>query len=275
MVDYKGRILFFHGLTQTSQIFYSKTSGLRKKLNKIGYKCIYLNGPLRLTPSDLPFNDSLSKFDSAEVNDHEENSLRAWWLKSHLLNNNINIGPAIDTIKDYIDNNKIIDEPGFNQDENETDKALPIVGMIGFSQGAALVGLLMNKFNDIFNTSIKFVVLYSGFKVETDIQSGNVGLDHYYDSPKHQFKVLQVIGELDSVVEEKRGLNLYELTKDYCTLLRHPGGHFVPNSKIYVEQVTNWIIASTEEKVTEEEPPKKSEKDELDDILHMMDTIGK
>ena len=77
--NYKGKILFLHGYTQSASLFYAKTSALRKKLMKLGYKCVYLNGPYVLTPADLPSTDSLSKFGSSTKTD--EMTYRAWWVK--------------------------------------------------------------------------------------------------------------------------------------------------------------------------------------------------
>ena len=76
----QGKILFLHGYTQSASLFYAKTSALRKKLIKLGYKCVYLNGPYVLTPADLPTTDSLSKFGSATT-DTDDVTYRAWWVK--------------------------------------------------------------------------------------------------------------------------------------------------------------------------------------------------
>lgn len=283
MPAYKGRVLFFHGYTQSSLIFYAKTSALRKKLIKLNYKCIYLNGPYKLTPADFPSNDVLSKFNSVPVSDDGDTNLRAWWVKPNKLNENVLMDSSFDTIKDYIDNNKLIEDEDLVQKLDDDDKNLPVMGLIGFSQGSALIGLIMNKFNRLFNTDLKFVILYSGFKLNTSEGSGNESYNHYYDIDqkseefkKNNFRVLHVHGELDTVVSEERAMTLYKYSKDYSDLLRHPGGHFVPNSKIYVEQVTNWISQSSarQPEADGEQKPKPKEEN-LDDLLEMMDNIGK
>lgn len=291
MPPYKGRVLFFHGYTQSSLIFYAKSSALRKKLIKLNYKCIYLNGPYKLTPADFPSNDVLSKFNSVPVNDDNETNLRAWWIKPNKLNENVLLDASIDAIRDYIDNNTIIEDEDLDQKLDSDDKHLPIVGIIGFSQGSALAGLLMNRFNEMFNTDLKFVIVYAGFKLNTAKASGNEHYDHYYHvdkdiRAKNHFKVLHVYGELDTVMSEDRAMELYDYSKDYSDILRHPGGHFVPNSKVYVEQVCNWIgrieddgkQKDGEQKDGEQKDDKKNDdkkEESMDELLDMMDSIGK
>ncbi|EGV60921.1 Family of serine hydrolases 3 [Yamadazyma tenuis] len=266
---YKGRVLFIHGYTQNSSVFYAKTSALRKKLIKLGYKCVYLNGPCKLTPADLPSSDALSKFSSVAPTDSEETGCRSWWTKLTQSNDGVLLEDAISTIKDYIKNNTVIEDDDLKQDLTE-DHKLPVMGVVGFSQGAALAGVLMSQFHHLLGPGLQFVVLYSGFKLDTSKKSGNEHYAKYFQNkrnPQDSFKVLHVLGELDTVVSEDRSMALYEYAKEYSTILKHPGGHFVPNSKLYVEHVTNWIC-------TDEKKEEKKE-DDLDDLLDMMDNIGR
>lgn len=244
----KGRILFIHGYTQNSQTFYAKTSALRKKLIKSGYEPVYLNGPLLLTPADFPGED-LGKFQSGD------DDFRAWWIKPGQTNAGIDISEAIDTVKKYVD-----------EEQTEETKKQDIVGVIGFSQGAALGGMIHNKFEELFGYTLKFSILYSGFKLDTSKASGNENLKQYYPE-KPGGNILHVIGELDTVIEESRALSLVDVLGG--DVLKHPGGHFVPNSKLYVEKVVAWIT-STETPKAEE----KKQETEEEDILAMMDKLG-
>ncbi|KAK6201238.1 dihydrofolate reductase [Scheffersomyces amazonensis] len=282
---YIGKILFLHGYTQSSSIFYAKTSALRKRLTKLNYKCVYLNAPLKLTPAQLPSNDALSKFASVVHNDEDDDTeYRAWWVKPQNTNDGISLDDAIDTIKNYIRNGKLIADPDLNQDNDEEDeqlKSLPITGIVGFSQGASLAGILIHKFKDLFNVPPpKFVIMYSGFKLDTSVKSGNDKYDDYYakeDKKINDYNYLHVYGELDTVVDETRSLSLYNITKSNSVLLKHPGGHFVPNSKIYIDQVTNWIQVVTKEYEAKDENKKKTVAvdDDIDSLLDMIDNLGK
>lgn len=273
-IDFKGKILFLHGYTQSSSIFYAKTSALRKKLLKLNYKSVYLNGPTKLTPADFPSTDSLSKFNSVATDD-EDTNYRSWWVKPNNSNSGIDLTESIKSIKNYIEKGEIIPDNDLKQDpETEEEENIPIVGIVGFSQGAALAGILSHKFNDVFNVdTLKFVVLYSGFKVDTSGNSGNSDYKDYYptdDGSSDNHKLLHVYGELDTVVHEDRVLSLYEITKSNSDILKHPGGHFVPNSKLLIDQVTNWI-----EHAFEEKPKASKQEDDLDSLMDMMDNLGK
>lgn len=276
-VTYKGKILFLHGYTQSASLFYAKTSALRKKLIKLGYRCVYLNGPYVLTPADLPTTDSLSKFGSATT-DTDDVTYRAWWVKKDKTNDAINLDESIATIKNYIQKGEIIADNDLKvEEETEEEKKLPIVGILGFSQGAAFGGVVAHKFHELFETDpLKFVVLYSGFKLDTSKKAGNDKYDEYYPQTEEEvksggFKYLHVLGELDTVVAEDRGYSLYEHTKSSSDILKHPGGHFVPNSKMYVDNVANWIEAHQNGSQLKSEAPE----DDIDLLLDMMDNFGK
>lgn len=73
------------------------------------------------------------------------------------------------------------------------------------------------------------------------------------------------------MVAEDRGYSLYELTKSSSDILKHPGGHFVPNSKIYVDNVANWIESHQNGSQVKSEKPE----DDIDSLLDMMDNFGK
>lgn len=273
-IKFKGKILFLHGYTQSSSVFYAKTSALRKKLLKLNYKSVYLNGPTKLTPADLPSTDSLSKFNTV-ISDDEETNYRSWWIKPHNTNDGIDLSEPVAEIKNYIEKGEIIPDNDLVQEtESEEERRLPIVGIIGFSQGAALAGLLSHKFKDLFGVdSLKFVILYSGFKIDTSEKSGNTKYKDYYpvdNGESDQFKLLHIYGELDTVVHEDRVLSLYEITKANSDILKHPGGHFVPNSKLMVDQATNWVVHTMENKQEISKP-----EDDLDSLMDMMDGLGK
>lgn len=272
--DYKGKILFLHGYTQSSSLFYAKTSALRKKLIKLNYLPVYLNAPIVLTPAQLPNGEDLAQFNSTALDGDDSN--RAWWTKKDATNDNIELEDSFEAIKNYVQKGEIIPDSDMKEEAAHCEdyKDLPIVGLIGFSQGAALGSLIAYRFHEIFDTSdkLKFAILYSGFKLNTKKGSGNEHYDKYYKKDTdHEIKLLHVIGELDTVVEEDRGMSMYKHSSEHSDLLKHPGGHFVPNSRIYIDQVTNWLQATMEPKKEEA----KNEDDDFDALMDMMDNLGK
>lgn len=277
-VDYVGRVIFLHGYTQSSSVFYAKTSALRKKLKTLKYQAVYLNAPINLMPSQLPSSDALSKFSSVVAELDEETNYRAWWLKDE--KGRLSLEDAIDTIRQYINEGIIIDGSPEDQklkanllaesspeEESETEGsatsvAPPIVGLIGFSQGACLAGAIVENFEATFGVPLKFAVLYSGFKLDTNLMPEYRSYYTQDDGESTKARMLHVIGELDTIVGDDRAYTLYEVSKKNSHVLKHPGGHFVPNSKLLVNQVTNWIQSLDVEEKKEDNPA-----DQLEDAF--------
>lgn len=311
-------ILFLHGYTQNASIFRAKSSALRKKLMKLGYNCVYLNAPYVLTPADLPTSSdgdsSLSKFGSVASDAEHHITYRGWWIKPNKGNDFVEIDKSFDAVKNYINKGEILPDDEEIKKENiqvkkeaeneqkkdkeatEEKQSKEVVGIIGFSQGGAFANLIAHNFNILFNTnnSLKFVILYSSFKLDTLKRAGNEKYKSYYplgqdDLDQSSTRYLHVLGELDTVVDESRSLAIYETTKSRSDLLKHPGGHFVPNSKVYVDQVCNWIQSVTTDEVEKSKNgtndngvkdktnkfAQKETKDDIDDLLAMMDGFGK
>lgn len=267
-IAYKGRILFLHGFTQSSAVFYAKSSALRKKLQSLQYKAIYLNGPCNITPSVFTSSEMLSKFDTVAGNEHEKANYRGWWLRNP--DNTYEIEEAIESIDRYIKNNEMVEGSPEDKRANDildSDKDLPIVGIIGFSQGAALAGALTHKFEEIFGIdTLEFAIFYLGFKINTKLMPQYAKYYTTKEGKDTKVRMLHVVGELDTVVGEDRAYSLYDITKENSHLLKHPGGHFVPNSRVMIDRVVNWIGGEKEE-------PKKEDKT-VDDLLAMMEKFG-
>ena len=147
-------------------LFYAKTSALRKKL--ISWVTdVYLNGPYVLTPADLPTTDSLSKFGSATT-DTDDVTYRMVGQKDKT-NDAINLDESIATIKNYIQKGEIIADNDLKvEEETGRRKEVAYCWYTCLSQGAAFGGVVAHKFHELFETDpLKFVVLYSGFKLDT------------------------------------------------------------------------------------------------------------
>lgn len=268
-VVYKGRILFLHGFTQSSAVFYAKSSALRKKLQSLQYKAVYLNGPFNITPSVFTSTEMISKFDTVAGKEDEKTNYRAWWFRKP--DGSYELEDAIDAIDRYIKNNELVEGSEEDRKANDildSDKDLPIVGIIGFSQGAALGGALIHTFEQLFGIdTLEFAIFYLGFKIDTKLMPQ---YEKYYtqkDGKDTKIRLLHVVGELDTVVGEDRAYTLYESSKENSHLLKHPGGHFVPNSRVMIDRVVNWIGGE------EKEAPKKEDKT-LDDLMAMMEKFG-
>lgn len=271
------KILMLHGFVQSDKIFSSKTGGLRKNLNKIGFDLFYPNSPMKITKEELmahhniqPGEDSDKKMASEfNTTTNGQDVYYGWWKRKSKSLQEFDISQEV---MDYLHNYVL---------ENG-----PFEGIMGFSQGGAFAGYLLTNFHKLLDLThdqqppLKFFVTFSGFRLEApQFQSS-------YDKHPLSTPSLHVQGEQDTVVAETRVLSLYDsFQEDRRTLLKHPGGHYVPNSKQYVNQVCNWIqwidsqpeSSSLQDKKPqgkEEHPKQDATKPDLgDDLMGTIDSM--
>ncbi|RXN20517.1 esterase OVCA2 [Labeo rohita] len=99
----------------------------------------------------------------------------------------------------------------------------PFDGILGFSQGAALVAMLCavqeQKLEADFN--FRFAVLVAGFRSACSQHR------RFYEGPAITIPSLHVFGQDDRVIPEEMSRDLLPAF-DGAQILIHPGGHFVP-----------------------------------------------
>lgn len=150
----------------------------------------------------------------------------------------------------------------------------PFDGIIGFSQGAALAGLLASAlepervfpeeemgfpspFEDSSSPSsdgkqqqqqrwhppLKFAVIYSGLRVMDVRCRAFYNRDH--DNGKGGIAttpMLHVMGQVDSVLDERRSRALVDCCGEPGrNVVVHPGGHFVPSQRPWVDAVVGFV----------------------------------
>ncbi|EXJ77662.1 dihydrofolate reductase [Capronia epimyces CBS 606.96] len=254
----KMRVLMLHGYTQNGTLFHAKTRALEKLLLKTfpGISLSYPTGPLQLKPSDIPgFNPSTSE-------DADSIEAYGWWRRADTSDppEYAGLDQGLDTVANLI----------------ETEG--PFDGVIGFSQGAALAAMVASllegdsrkqafkkaqarsplaipypaAFERLDHPPLKFCIAYCGFIAPGERYRG------FYEDPHIQTPACHFIGSLDSVVEEARTQSLVNATggPEKTQVVTHPGGHFVPSGKQYLEIVAAFIkqnMASPQDKGEEEE----------------------
>lgn len=213
------RILCLHGYTQNAYIFRQRTGVLRKVLKSVA-ELVFINAPY-----------TLEKPEGMEAFDSDADIPRTWWKTGEIVNG---VAPyhGVQESIDYIF--KIWKEQG------------PFDGILGFSQGAGMAGLLCAMWPTATSAPIpdpKFAILISGF-IPRDPT-----LHHYYKSIV-TMPSLHVIGKTDTIVSDERTLALLNafaptsqdiisslpipttetiiLQVGSATALFHPGGHFIP-----------------------------------------------
>lgn len=241
------RILMLHGYTQSGPLFNAKTKALEKSLNKAfpGVVMSYPTGPMKLKASDIP------GFDLSRVeNEGDEVESYGWWRRSNTAEPPEYVG---------------LDE-GFNVVAEVLKTQGPFDGVMGFSQGAAMASMVVSllegesrkavfeaaqaksklaipfpqSFANLDHPPMKFCVLYAGFI------SPGARYAAFYE-PTLSTPTCHFIGSLDTVVEEARTNRLIEATggAQKTSVVVHPGGHFVPSNRQYLDVVVAFIKAKT------------------------------
>ncbi|KAK9385646.1 serine hydrolase FSH [Lipomyces mesembrius] len=209
-----GKILFLHGYTQSGSLFSKKSAALRKALQKLGYTASYPTAPIKLA---LPDSADLEERAQLEGKSIDDESFGWWVLDEEKEEEYVGLDKTWAYLAEYIE------EEG------------PFDGTVGFSQGAALAGMLCSQITKIApdHPPFKFAVLYSGFGSQL---------------PQHPListPTLHILGSLDTVVSEQRSKTLIDACeKDMRVVYTHPGGHFVPSSKNSLNTVTGWILTT-------------------------------
>lgn len=238
------KILMLHGYTQSGQLFHAKTRALEKHLQKAfpGSILSYPTGPLRLKPSDVPGFDTTNSSD----NDDVEAAAHGWWRRSNTADPPEYVGM----------------EDGFSEVAKTLTTEGPFDGVAGFSQGAALAAMVSSllegqrrkdafqvfhsqsslsisfpsSFLDLQHPPLKFCIMYSGFVAPGERY--RAFYDPHISTPSCHF-----IGSLDSVVEEKRCQALVAAFggEPKAQVVFHPGGHFLPSSRQFLDLLVDFI----------------------------------
>ncbi|SCU78261.1 LAMI_0A04016g1_1 [Lachancea mirantina] len=214
------KVLMLHGYAQSGTIFQSKTGAFRKHLKKLGFELFYPCAPSKIRMTDVRDTDDFATTYNTSATAID---IFGWWLRD--ANNQYKVPQeTVDFLHDYIVENG------------------PFDGIIGFSQGAGYAGYLCTDIRGLLGLSEsqqpdpKFFITFNGFRMRPE------WFQAQYEKRLLQVPSLHVLGELDTVVDESQVMRLYEsCDPEKRTLLKHPGGHFVPSSKSFVTKVTNWL----------------------------------
>ncbi|KAK9759409.1 hypothetical protein K7432_017676, partial [Basidiobolus ranarum] len=191
------------GYTQNADVFSKKTSALRRSCEEFG-DFVYVSAP----HSAIPSNDS-GLYTPQATSD----SLRVWYFTK---------------TEENVVYDKLDESLEFLKDVLNTEG--PFDGIIGFSQGAALAGilsgLLEHREGSIFQTctqpAFRFGVFFGGYKSALP-EHGSLF------NPPLKCPSLHVIGLYDAVISKERSEELSKCFQS-STVLYHEGGHFVPAS---------------------------------------------
>jgi len=197
---------------------------------------------MQLRPADITGYASTSTSDSAE----DDTEYFAWWRRTEP-------GKVYQGMAE-----------GLARVAETIRKEGPFDGAIGFSQGGAVTGILASLLEPgrreafeaartidfqnaeypqsfvqedgrIIQDQLKFAIVYSGFAAPPEHYSA------YYE-PKITTPVLHFLGSLDTLVDEQRSRILVNACEGgEQKVVIHPGGHFVPNQKVWLDAAVKFI----------------------------------
>lgn len=258
------KLLMLHGYTQSGPLFHAKSRALIKHLTKAfahhEVSAIYPTGPLRLNPADIPgYEAPAPTTEGGEAPPDDAPEAYGWFRRSNTADPPLYMGLE-DGLAAVA---KVLREEG------------PFDGVIGFSQGAAMAAMVASllergrkdafakakakeggggvdvfeypsSFADLSHPPFRFAICYSGFR------SPGARYRGFYEEPAVQTPVLHVLGTLDAVVEESRSRSLIEACvgdpESEGKVVWHPGGHFLPSQRPYLDAAVVFIKESVEEK---------------------------
>ena len=252
------KLLMIHGYTQSGPLFNMKTKALEKQLKKAfastgGVELVYPTGPLAIQPADIPNYSG----DPTNIKSVPEGlDVYGWWVRR---------GDAEPYTYEGM-------ETGLGRIAETLQKQGPFDGVLGFSQGGSLAGMVAGlleegrkeafdaaegqskkggmPFPASFNPTmqgpihpqLRFAISYSGFGATTN------PLYAAFYSPKIKTPMLHFLGSVDTIVEEARSLRLVNSCEDRDKegpdrrVIYHPGGHFIPNAqKPYGDAVIKFV----------------------------------
>ncbi|TFK65619.1 FSH1-domain-containing protein [Pluteus cervinus] len=209
-------VLVLHGYSQNSSIFSKRLGALRKECGK-EFDLVFVDAPHVLQPVDLVGLSSPSTLNASEASSASVDPTltpRGWWKTNKERTKMTGLEETLVLMRDML-------------------KERRFHGVFGFSQGAALAGLLSALLERPHtyppflvdgqppHPPFEFCVAVSGFRVNDPAY-----LPFY--EPSYSTPTLHVIGKTDIVVLEERSKQLIDVSNNK-RVEDHDGGHFVPS----------------------------------------------
>ncbi|KAF8499904.1 serine hydrolase FSH, partial [Hysterangium stoloniferum] len=212
--------------SQNGKIFYKRMSAIRKACEK-HVQFVFLDAPHILVPADLP-GHALEWLQAAEANaspsePDEALTPRGWWEANADRTKMTGLHETLALLRDTL-------------------RSTRFHGVLGFSQGAALAGVVAAilerpesypgfiENGQPIHPKLDFFISVSGFLPVDPLLNSIIS----QTTPKLTTPSLHVIGNTDVIVIPERSQTLIDACDENCARIeRHEGGHFVPSK-------TNW-----------------------------------
>jgi predicted esterase len=226
--------LCFHGFSQNGLVFRQRTGSIRTKTLKREYEFVFLDAPHRV---DGVFDvDDVNDEKNIEKRENEE-TMRSWWLAGENVSSGATkakdgswIRPAKSTKIVRLEETVALIENALKEHEGR------VRALVGFSQGATLIGILNRVKPELFE-NVRRVVSVAGFDP----------LDaRFYEKDGFVIDVpsMHVHGKNDALVTRDRSDRLRDkfYNKEKSVVFEHEGGHGVPTSREFREAFEKFLL---------------------------------
>lgn len=248
------KLLCLPGFLQSGRVFAEKSSGLRNSLGKkYNYELKYLDPPV-IIPNRNRIQFQLAETEEEAITKWEAikelNCNRCWWLPEGS-NPYGGFELSLETVIQHIKANG------------------PYDGIVGFLQGAAMAAIVSNSITLLLpeHDPFRVAVLFSPFVFVTPVHSADsvpelnseitdlatyrekvsvfCGFEKYFSPRESPTRFISIFGTEDSVVPQIRTEYFNSLYPE-IEVMKHNGGHYVPNHKVFLEPLLDSIRKAVE-----------------------------
>lgn len=234
--------LCFHGFSQNGLVFRQRTGSIRTKTLKREYEFVFLDAPHRV---DGVFDvDDVNDEKNIEKRENEETAMgtmRSWWLAGENVSSGATkakdgswIRPAKSTKIVRLEETVALIENALKEHEGR------VRALVGFSQGATLIGILKRVKPELFE-NVRRVVSVAGFD---PLDARFYEKDGFDEKSVIDVPSMHVHGKNDALVTRDRSDRLRDkfYNKEKSVVFEHEGGHGVPSSREFREAFEKFLL---------------------------------
>lgn len=233
--------LCFHGFSQNGLVFRQRTGSIRTKKLKREYEFVFLDAPHCV---DGVFETDVNDEKKEEKRENEETAMgtmRSWWLAGENVSSGATkakdgswIRPAKSTKIVRLEETVALIENALKEHEGR------VRALVGFSQGATLIGILKRVKSELFE-NVRRVVSVAGFD---PLDARFYEKDGFDEKSVIDVPSMHVHGKNDALVTRDRSDRLRDkfYNPEKSVLFEHEGGHGVPTSREFREAFEKFLL---------------------------------
>ena len=233
--------LCFHGFSQNGLVFRQRTGSIRTKKLKREYEFVFLDAPHCV---DGVFDVDVNDEKNIEKRENEKTAMetmRSWWLAGENVSSGATkakdgswIRPAKSTKIVRLEETVALIENALKEHEGR------VRALVGFSQGATLIGILKRVKPELFE-NVRRVVSVAGFD---PLDARFYEKDGFDEKSVIDVPSMHVHGKNDALVTRDRSDRLRDkfYNKEKSVVFEHEGGHGVPTSREFREAFEKFLL---------------------------------